>query len=213
MAILHISKPNTYSIVDDVSISKRYKNISFSLITYENESKEVELNRKQYIVNGSIVCQEVYNYFEDHVEVENTFNETIKSFSKFIENYAQGGISFIEDLLEKESLTNKFLAILNYQNYLGVFRFIIKYENDQLIFNYEKDKSHTYYYCVSNNTYYCYTNNLNTFSVDINNGINTDHYFNKNILPYFKEDKNIIEICYKLLKIIDKNILIDTIDV
>ena len=96
MAILHISKPNTYSIVDDVSISKRYKNISFSLITYENESKEVELNRKQYIVNDSIVCQEVYNYFEDHVEVENTFNETIKSFSKFIENYAQGGISFIE---------------------------------------------------------------------------------------------------------------------
>lgn len=208
MAILHIQKENTYSVIDNVVINKNYKTIFFELLIYEDETKEVELNRKQYTVNANIPCKEVFSLYENKDEVENTFNN--------VKN------KYIEELKDNDSDINNF-PLLNQEipiiiNFMGVYgayniKFVYDESDKDIKFYYTEDRSNRYYYYKYENKYFKYTDDMNNLLIDKNKGINSEHYFNNNVLSYFKEQKNIIEVCYKLLKIIDADLLLYTVDV
>lgn len=206
MAILHIKKKNTYSIIDNVIVNKTYKNLSFELVIYEDQSKEVELERKQYNASANIICKQVSFLFNG--------NGDLKEFEKYLKESYTDKIPIDEKEIFFSNFTS-FLCIFNYENVITPCNIIFHYDkfNDNIIINYEQDYSHTYYVYEHNQTYYRYSDDRKNFSIDPISGIGTDHYFNANIMPYIQDQKNIIELCYKILKVIDKELLLYTVDV
>ena len=208
MAILHIQKENTYSIIDNVVINKNYKTIFFELLIYEDESKEVELNKKQYTMNASMPCKEIFSLYKSNDEIEDTFN---KIKNKYLEELQESNT----EISSLPFLNEDIPIIIDNMGVYGAYnlKFVHDETDDTIKFYYTEDRSNRYYYYRHEDKYFKYTDDMNNLFIDTNKGINSEHYFDNNVLSYFKEQKNIIEVCYKILKIIDADLLLYTIDV
>lgn len=219
MAILNVIKKDTYSIIDNVSIIKQYKVLTFDLIIYENSDKKDILDRKSFVINSNAICKKVDIHLEEYGDPEKLF-DGIRSNLKLIQK------DMIEKGIESYNLmpNNKYtLVMLQYLNYNGIYRITLKNiesntitidtDIDSIDIVYEEDRSCRYYYNSIKKAYFCYLEDRRDFIMDTKGGIGTDHFFDNNVLPVIREEKNIIKLCYSLVKILDPNLFYDTIDV
>jgi hypothetical protein len=208
MAILHIQKENSYSIIDNVVINKNYKTIFFELLIYEEESKKVELNKKQYTINASMPCKEIFSLYKSNDEIEDTFG---KIKNKYLEDLQESNT----EISSLPFLNQDIPIIINNMGVYGAYNLKFVYDKNEntLKFYYTEERSNRYYYYRYEDKYFKYTDDMNNLFIDTNKGINSEHFFDNNVISYFKEQKNIIEVCYKLLKIIDADLLLYTVDV
>jgi hypothetical protein len=215
MAVLNIIQKNSYSIVDNIIINKEYKNLYFDLVTYEDNSKSKILDSKSYNINANTVCKEVYL----HILELNEADQLIEKLKKNIKDI----ITFIKENNEESYDLNstdpnqQIYAILQYLNYYGAYKVNIhniSIENpDDVVIDYEEDKSFSSYYSTLQKNYYYYSEDKKEFKVDSKVGINTDHFFNNNILPAIRVETDILKMCYSLAKVIDPDLFYETIDV
>lgn len=205
MAIKGIILENSYAVVDNLNINKKDKIFSFDFIIYKDDSKKDILLRSNYNIIATHITYSTSLVYPSIEELKSTLKLTDEIIKR-------DNLNINNNELQENSDVNNFsiVVVINPNNSEedGVYK--IKYsklievdkENNEIIsypISLEKIDKYICIYLTPKNTYYLYKDNkFNYF-----NGLNSDLFFDNNILKKIVTDTNMLGIGYQILKIVD----------
>ena len=196
MAIKGIILKNSYAVVDNLNINKRDKSFSFDFIIYKDESKKDILLRSNYYITANNKCMLpsiTYSSFKEYEEKIISLLKEVKDlpFQEISNNKDYNKI--IINGQEDHSKDGIYIVNSNVHNEVNLDN-EIEIKNN---FSYTKDTTYEYYYL--NQSYYILIDN----QFVLNNGLNTDHFFETKVLKQVGDNYSSISIAYTILKLID----------
>ena len=200
MAIKGILLPESYAVVDNVSIQKKEKNFSFDFIVYSDVTKSRIITKNTYNINTSIVCDTSLSEYLSFQIYENIMQKLM------LDNYENLKDEIAKELSNPSRSDTMIIRNFTMPENDGVYKVTLNTHNvidgdvinSKDIYLYEKLPINNNRYYL-NNEYY----ELTDKGFIKSSGVNTEHYFNNKILFELGNSGNALGIAYSLLKEID----------